>query len=86
VEVVAQVPAHREAVGDHPHELPLASEVLEEHEELELEEDDRVNGRPATFRVERLHQLPHEREIQPRLKTAVEVVLGYELFERDVVG
>jgi hypothetical protein len=66
--------------------MALAPEVLEEHNELELEEDDRVHRRPATVGVERLHQLPHEREVQACLKAAVEVVLGYEFFEREVGG
>src|SRR5215213_9349217 len=39
VEVVAEVPTQREAVGDYAHELTLRREVLEEHDELELEED-----------------------------------------------
>jgi hypothetical protein len=36
VEVVADVSFKREPLGDHPHGLPLASEVLEEHHQLGL--------------------------------------------------
>jgi hypothetical protein len=66
--------------------LALRTEILEEHHKLELEEDDRIHRRPAAVSVERRHQLPHEREVEPCLQAAVEVVLGYELFERDVEG
>jgi len=50
-QVVAQVPAQGQAVRDYPHQLALGADVLEEHDELELEEDDRVDRRPATVRV-----------------------------------
>jgi hypothetical protein len=66
--------------------LALGADVLEEHDELELEEDDRVNRRPAAPRVERPHQIPHEREVQPCLKAAVEVVLRDQVLKREVVG
>ena len=59
-EVVAGVPAHREAIGGHPHELALRADALEEHGELELEEDHRVYQRPAAPRVQGPDQLPHE--------------------------
>ncbi len=78
--------AHREAVGDDPHELPLAPEVLEEHDELELEEDDRIDGRPAALGVQRLHQIPHEREVERRFEAAVEVVFWDEILQGEVVG
>jgi hypothetical protein len=43
LQVVAQIPTQREAIGDHPHELALAPQILEEHHELELEEDHRAH-------------------------------------------
>lgn len=46
----------------------------------------RVHGRPPSPGVKRPHQAPHEREVERRLQAAVEVVVGYELFERDVAG
>jgi hypothetical protein len=61
LQVVAHVPAKGQAVGHHSYELPLAPEVLEEHDQLQLEEDDRVDGGPAAPRVERPHQIHHER-------------------------
>ena len=85
-EVVAEVPAQGQAVGDDPHQLALGADVLEEHDELELEEDDRVNRRPAASRVEWGDQLPHEREVEPSLKAAVEVLLWNQILQREVVG
>ena len=79
MEIVAEVPAQREAVGYNAHELPLRAQVLEEHNELELEEDQRIHRRPAALGVERAHQLPHKREIERRLKAAVEMVLRDEV-------
>jgi hypothetical protein len=85
-QVVAEVPPQREPVGDDAHQLALAPEILEEHDELQLEEDHRVDRRPAALGVERPHQLPHEREVEPRLQAAVEVVLWDQVLKRDVVG
>jgi hypothetical protein len=74
VEVVAHVPPQGEAVGVDLHQLALRAKVLEEHHQLQFEEDDRVNRWPATSRVERGDEFPHERKVQPCLKAAVEVV------------
>jgi hypothetical protein len=63
VQIVAEVPANAEAVGHHPHELPLAAQILAEKDDLELEEDDRVHRRPTALGVEWGHHLPHEREV-----------------------
>jgi hypothetical protein len=79
LQIVAEIPAHREAVGHHPHELPLRAKIFEEHDELELVEDHRIHRRPAALGVERAHQLPHKREIERRLKAAVEMVLPDEV-------
>jgi hypothetical protein len=75
-QIVAQVPPHREAIRDRPHELAFGAQILEEHHQLQLEEDDRVNRRPAALSVERLYQLPHKREVEPSLKAPVEVLFG----------
>jgi hypothetical protein len=85
VEVVAQVPSQREAIGYEPHQLALRADVLEEHHELQLEEDDRVHRGPAAIRVERGDELPDEREVEPRLQAAVEVVFGYQVLQREMV-
>ena len=85
-QVVAEVPAQGQAVRDHPHQLALGADVLEEHEELELEENHGVERRPATPRVKRPRQLPHEREVETSFQAAVEAVFWDQLLQREVVG
>ena len=55
-QVVAEVPAQAEPVGDHPHELALGAQPLEEQDQLQLEEDDRVDRGPPDVR--RRHPAP----------------------------
>ncbi len=86
VEVVAHVPSQVEAVGHRLHESTFRTETLEEEDELQLEEDHRVDRSPAAPGVERAHQLPHEREVDPLLQAPVEVVLGDEEIQREVFG
>lgn len=86
VQVVPEVPAHREAVGRHAHELPLAPQPLEEHDELQLEEDHRVDRGAAARGVQRAHQISHEREVEPLLQAPVEAVFRDEVLQRDVAG
>ena len=59
-QVVAEVPAQAEAVGDHPQQLALGAQPLEEQHELQLEEDDRVDGGPADVGVGPAHQVADE--------------------------
>jgi hypothetical protein len=66
--------------------LGIAPEVLEEHHQLQLEEDDRVHRRPAAPCIEWSDKLPYEREVQTRLEAAVEVVLWYQFLQREIVG
>ncbi len=60
VEVVPQVPADAKAVGHDLHQLPLASQSLEEKNELEFEEDYRVDTGAAGGSVAILDQFPHK--------------------------
>jgi hypothetical protein len=62
VEVLAQVPAQREAIGYKAHGLPFGAQILEEHHQLQLEEDHRVHRRANRAGVEGTHQFPGERE------------------------
>jgi hypothetical protein len=62
-EVVTQVPPQGKAVGRDLHKLPLGTQALEEHDQLQLEEDRRVHRRATAFGVERSDQLAHEREV-----------------------
>ncbi len=86
VEVVSHVPPQRKAVGHRLHEAAFRTEILEEHDEPQLEEDHGVDRASAAARVERAHQLAHEREVDRLLQAPVEVVLGDEEIQREVFG
>ena len=83
-QIVAEVPAHGDAVGDHAYELAFRAQTLEEHNELELEEDHRVHRGSAAPGVKRCDEFPYEREVEPFFQAPVEVVLRDQLLERDV--
>src|SRR5215203_7075607 len=85
MEIVAHVPSHREALGDDAHQFSLATDTLIEHHQLQTEEDFGVDARTTRGGVEILHQFSDEGEIELLLKTAVEVILCHEIFERDVL-
>jgi hypothetical protein len=84
-QVVAQVPADAEAVGSDLHKLALRAQILEKEDELELEEDHRVDA-GATRRngVAVFDQLPNEREVKGAFQATVEIILRDEFFERDI--
>jgi hypothetical protein len=85
VEVVSEVPAHRKAVGRNAHQLPLAADVLKEHDQLQAKEDHRVDAGPASAGIQRAHQVSDEGEVEGLLQAAVEVVLRDEVLQRNVV-
>ena len=64
-------------------QVPLRANALKEHDELELEEDHRVDARPTTLGVAIPGPLPHEAEFEPASEVAVEVVRRDEGLERD---
>jgi hypothetical protein len=75
VKVVSQVPADAKAVGHNGHQLPLGSQSLEEKDELEFEENYRVDARVTGRGVGVLDQLPHKRKIHSRLVPIIGVYL-----------
>ena len=64
-------------------ELALRADPLEEHDQLELEEDDRVDARPTPLGIELLRPVADEAQVELGLQVAVEVVLGNEVLQRD---
>src|SRR5687768_11943103 len=64
----------------------LRANALEEHDELELEEHDGVDRRPAALRIAVRDPLPDKGEVQCRIEVPVEVMGGDELLERDGDG
>ncbi len=74
VEGVAEVPAHAEAVGGEAQQLALGADPFEEHHELRLEKDDRVDRGATAIGVRAEDEAADEAEIERRLEEAVEVV------------
>ena len=72
VQVVAEVPAVRQVEGDRLHELALGPQTLEEHDQLELEEDHGVDARAPAGGVAVAGPLAHEAQVE----LGVEVTRG----------
>jgi hypothetical protein len=51
--------------------------TLEEHHQLQLEKDDRINGRTTSVGIGLLHELTHKREIECPFQLAIEMILWY---------
>src|SRR4051794_21028174 len=64
-------------------ELALGANALEEHDQLQLEEDHRIDARSATRGIERSCPFADEAQIEFRFEMAGEVVSGNERFQRD---
>ena len=64
-------------------QLALGADPLEEHHELELEEDHGIDAGPPALGVQLLRPVPHEAEIELRLQVAGEVDPRDELLQRD---
>jgi hypothetical protein len=62
-------------------ELALGADPLEEHHQLQLEEDHRVDAGPATFGIELLRPVPNEAQIELRFEVAIEVVSRNEFLQ-----
>src|SRR5262249_16953688 len=59
------------------------ADPLEEHDELQREENDRIDGRAPACRVEGLHELPHACQIERPLEAAVQVVSRHQRVARE---
>jgi hypothetical protein len=76
-QVIPQVPQHAEAIGCMPHELPLRAYPLKKHDELQFEEDHRINGGTTSTSIRLLHELTDKREIKGALHMAIKVIWRY---------
>ena len=83
VEGVAEVPAVGQVEAGGLDELALGADALEEHHQLQLEEDDRVDGGPAPLGVELPRPVADEAQVELGFQVAVEVVDRDEVLQRD---
>ena len=81
VEGVAQIPTVGEIEAGRLDQFALGADPFKEHHQLELDEDDRVNGRPTALSIELPCPLPDETEVERRLQVAVEIVSRNEVLE-----
>ena len=82
VQGVPQVPAVGQVQAGRLDELALAAQPLEEHHQLELEIDHRVEARSPNPGVAVADQLAHEGEVERRLQVAVEVARRHQVLQR----
>jgi hypothetical protein len=86
IEGIAQIPAMGQVEAGGCDELTLGADPLEEHHELQLEEDGRVEGGSAAFRIESGDPLADKAEVELQFQMAREVVLGDEILQGDGDG
>jgi hypothetical protein len=77
IQIEPQIPANAQAISGLTEELAFGADALGEHDELQFEEHDRINGRTTTTGIGLVHKLPHEREIKGALQMAIEVIVWY---------
>jgi len=63
------------------HQLTFRSYPFEEEDQLQLEEDDRIDGGTPVRGITLLNPLTHEGEIKFTLEMAIEVLSGNELLK-----
>src|SRR5215212_9666763 len=78
-EIIAEIPAHAKPVGRHAQQLALRAEVFKEHDQLQLEKDDRVNRGAAPGGIERAHKLADKGEIQRPVELTIEMIKSYQI-------
>jgi hypothetical protein len=83
IERIADVPAVGQVEAGRLDELPLRADPLEEHDQLQLEEDDRIDAGSAAVGVVLRDPLADEAQVEPSLQVRVEVIGGDEVLQRD---
>src|SRR5690349_15582683 len=84
VQVIAEIPAQAEPVRRDAQQLAFRADALEEHDELQLEEHDGINGRAPTRSIERSNQRVDKGEVERLVEMAVEVVRRDKLLQGDI--
>src|SRR5947207_12536339 len=64
IQIVAKIPPDAQPICRMPHQLAFGTYSLEEHHELQLEEDHRIDGGTPCTRVGLFHELIHKGEIK----------------------
>src|SRR5215472_9072736 len=77
VQIVPYIPPHAQAICCMAHQQTFGANALEIHHELQLKENDRINGGTPSTRIGLLHQLAHEREVKHALQVTVAMIGRY---------
>jgi len=80
---VAHVPAQAQPVRCHAHKLTFRAQSLKEKDQLELEEDDRVDRRSPDPSVGVTDQIPNEGKIERAVEVTREVPGRHKIVQRD---
>jgi hypothetical protein len=66
------------------HQLPFRPDPFKEGDQLQFEEDDRINRRPSEIRVKVTYQFPDKAEFDGVLDLPVEVVFRDQVFQGEL--
>src|SRR5215213_380070 len=83
VQRVAQIPAVGQVEASGLDQLALGADAFEEHDELEFEIDDGVDGGSSAVGIELSRPLADKAQVKLLLQMAVEVVGRDEVLQRD---
>jgi len=64
-------------------QIALGADALEEHHQLELEEDDRIDARSSPVGIEAVRPIADEGQVERGFQVAVEVVGRNQVLQRD---
>jgi len=83
VEGVAQIPAVGQIETGRLDQFPLGTDAFKEHDQLQLEENDRVDGGPAAFAIPLPGPVADEVKVKRGFKVTVEVAQGNDFLQGD---
>ena len=78
-QVVPQLPAQAEPVGWDTYEAALRSQSLEEEDQLEPEDDNRIDPRETDLDIGITHQIMNEGEIERTVQMTIVVTLRHHI-------
>jgi hypothetical protein len=79
-----EFPAKAGAKDEVEQQLAFRTNSFKEHYQLQLEEDDRINGRTPLAGIGLLDKFAHKRQIKRSFQMSIEVVLRNQLFQSNI--
>jgi hypothetical protein len=76
-QIVPQIPPHTEPIRCMPYQLAFRAYSFKEHDELQFEEHDGINGGTTTVCIGRLYELADKREIKCALQVTIEMIVWH---------